>query len=99
VIVEAFASGTPVVATDVGGVAGAVGGGNAALLVPPRDAGAIVAAVERLLVDEAFRARLIENGLAFAREHTLEREADRVAAFIANARPQSREITARRTSS
>jgi glycosyltransferase involved in cell wall biosynthesis len=99
VIVEAFASGTPVVATDVGGVAGAVGGGDAALLVPPRDAGAIVAAVERLLVDEAFRGRLIENGLAFAREHTLEREADRVAAFIANARPQSREITARRTSS
>jgi len=99
VLVEAFASGTPVIATDVGGVAGTVGDRDAALLVPPRDAGAIVAAVEGLVVDEAVRGRLIENGLAFAREHTLEREADRVAAFIANASPQSREITARRTSS
>jgi glycosyltransferase involved in cell wall biosynthesis len=99
VIIEALASGTPVVATDVGGVAKAVDGGEAALLVPPQDAEAIVAAVERIVVDEEVRERLIGTGLALARAHTLEREADRVAAFIADAARQSRAITARRRSS
>jgi glycosyltransferase involved in cell wall biosynthesis len=99
VLVEALASGTPVVATDVGGVRTAVGRGEAALLVPPRDADAIVAAVDRLVVDDEVRVRVIEKGLALARKHTLEREADRVAAFIADAAVQSREITTRRKSS
>jgi glycosyltransferase involved in cell wall biosynthesis len=99
VLVEALASGTPVVATDVGDVRTAVGGGEAALLVPPRDADAIVAAVQRLVVDDKARERVIEKGLALARKHTLEREADRVAAFIADAAVQSRDITTRRKSS
>ncbi len=47
VVIEAMASGLPVVATDVGGVAEAVG--EAGVLVPPRDSAAVAAACVRLL--------------------------------------------------
>jgi glycosyltransferase involved in cell wall biosynthesis len=81
VLLEAFASGVPVVATAVGGVPDAVDG--AALLVPPDDAAAAASAVERLVRDPALRGRLVQAGLDAARRHTLERETARVAAFIA----------------
>jgi glycosyltransferase involved in cell wall biosynthesis len=96
VLVEALASATPVVATDVGGVSAALDGGEAAVMVPPGDLEAVVAAVERVAGDGYLRDRLIEKGLALARAHTLEREADRVAVFIADAMDQSRAMTARR---
>lgn len=99
VIVEALASGTPVVATDVGGVAAVLDGGEAALVVPPGDLDAVVAAVERIVGDAALREHLVDTGLALARAHTVEREADRVAAFIAGASDQRRAISARRRSS
>lgn len=77
---EAFAAGLPVVATDVGGVAGAVGG--AALLVPPGDAGAVVEAVTRLGSDARLRSSLVERGIEIAREHTGDAERRRLAAFL-----------------
>jgi glycosyltransferase involved in cell wall biosynthesis len=83
VLVEALAFGTPVVGTDVGGVGGALAGGAAGLLVPPRDRDALVNAVLRLSDDEGLRDRLTEQGLALARENTLEVQAERVARFIA----------------
>jgi glycosyltransferase involved in cell wall biosynthesis len=82
VLHEALASGTPVVATDVGGVAAALDEGAAGLLVPPGDAEAVVAAVFRLVDDEGLRASLVEHGLELAAERTLEKEAARVAAFL-----------------
>jgi glycosyltransferase involved in cell wall biosynthesis len=82
VLVEALASGTPIVATDVGGVAAALENGAAGLLVPPDDEEALVSAVLRLADDEELRARLVERGLELARDRTLESEAGRVAAFI-----------------
>ena len=51
VLIEALASGPPVVATDVGGVRRAVGNGDAALLVPPADLDALTAAIRRLAGD------------------------------------------------
>jgi hypothetical protein len=51
--------------------------------VRPRDRDALVAAVLRLTEDEALRDRLLERGLALARENTLEVQAARVASFIA----------------
>src|SRR5207302_3010935 len=65
VIVEAFASRLPVVATAVGGVAAAADG--AALLVPPEDAAAAAAALERLVAEPELRGRLVEAGAARAR--------------------------------
>jgi glycosyltransferase involved in cell wall biosynthesis len=80
VIAEAFAAGLPVVATAVGGVAGAAG--PAAVLVPPGDAGAAADALERVAGDPALRARLVEAGLERARSQTLEAETGRVARFL-----------------
>jgi len=82
VLVEALASGTPVVATDVGGVSAGLAGGEAGLLVPPADSHAMTEAVLRLTDDAALRERLTARGLEVARTRTLEAEAGRVAAFM-----------------
>lgn len=50
-ILEAMAAGLPVVATDVGGVSGAVVHGHTGLLVPPEDAAALATAIGDLLAD------------------------------------------------
>jgi glycosyltransferase involved in cell wall biosynthesis len=52
---EAMSVGVPFVATDHGGVAEVLG--DAGLLVPPGDASALAAAIDRLLSDTALRAR------------------------------------------
>src|SRR5262249_44118083 len=69
VLVEAFASGLPTVATAVGGVRAAAEG--AALLIEPDEASAAAAALARIADDGALRARLIEAGLERARGGTL----------------------------
>jgi len=55
---EAMAYGRPVVATRVGGLVDAVEDGRTGLLVAPRDAGALRAAIVRLLSDAELRAQL-----------------------------------------
>jgi glycosyltransferase involved in cell wall biosynthesis len=82
VLFEAHASGLPVVATAVGGVPAAVGHGRTGLLVPPRDAEAAVAAIERLRADDGLRERLIRAGHAAAGDETMERQLDRLASFL-----------------
>jgi glycosyltransferase involved in cell wall biosynthesis len=62
VILEAMACSRPVVATRVDGVPEAVPDGDAAILVPPGDAYALRAAIERLLGDATLRQTLGENG-------------------------------------
>lgn len=84
VLHEAAAAGLPVVATDVGGVRAALDGGRLGLMVPPRDPVAAVEALERLRNDEMLRRRLVEAGLATARQRTLNAELDRVAEFLHN---------------
>jgi glycosyltransferase involved in cell wall biosynthesis len=85
VISEAMACGLPIVATDVGGIAEAVGGGAAAILVPPNDAQALADAILRLDRDPELRLRIQKAGLELARAHSLEHEAGRAAEFIAGA--------------
>ena len=55
---EAMAHGRPVVASAVGGLLDAVEHERTGLLVPPGDAAALRAAIERLLADATLRARL-----------------------------------------
>jgi len=57
-VMEALASGTPLVATTVGGIPSVVTDGRTGTLVPERDSGALSAAVERWLADPAARARV-----------------------------------------
>jgi glycosyltransferase involved in cell wall biosynthesis len=57
-IVEALAVGTPVIATEVGGVPEIVRDGENGLLVPPASPGALVAALRRFLDDANLRERL-----------------------------------------
>ena len=56
IVLEAFARGVPVVATDVGGTPELVRHGTDGLLVPPNDAAALARALHELLDDPA-RAR------------------------------------------
>lgn len=57
-VVEAMGAGLPVVASRVGALPEAVGDEENGLLVPQRDPMALAAAIERLLDDEALRAKL-----------------------------------------
>jgi glycosyltransferase involved in cell wall biosynthesis len=82
VLTEALASGSPVVATDVGGVRSALDDGRAALLVPPADLEALVSAILRLSEEPELRADLIARGIELARTRTLDVQAERVARFI-----------------
>ncbi len=58
VVLEAMAAGLPVVAPAVGDIADMVAAGNRDLIVPPGDPAALAAALDRLIVDPARRARL-----------------------------------------
>src|SRR5829696_1962180 len=73
-LLDAMACGRPVVATNVGGIPEVVIDGETGLLVPPRDPGAMAAALARLLADRSLRDRMGTAGLArvqstFTAEH------------------------------
>lgn len=72
VVTEAMACGLPVVATRVGGLPEQLGDGEAGLLVPLGDAGALADALEAVLRDEGLRARLGAAGRARAKMFSVE---------------------------
>ena len=80
ILFEAFAAGLPVVATDVGGIAAAVG--DAVRLIPAGDPDAAAAELARIGSDPDLRARLIEAGNAAVRARTLQAEVGQTARFL-----------------
>lgn len=67
-ILEAQASGTPVIATESGGAIDLVQHELTGLLVPPSDPRALADAIERLLTEEGLRRRLVDAARARAVE-------------------------------
>jgi glycosyltransferase involved in cell wall biosynthesis len=79
VLLEAMASGLPIVVSDVAGVPTLVQHEVNGLLVPPSDPGAIAAAVDRLIRDGDLRRRLIATGNRAAKAHTADSHARKIA--------------------
>src|SRR6266702_899823 len=76
-VIEAFASGLPVVTSGAGGLKEV--GGDAIVVVEGRDPAAYVAALESLSDDPLRREELVERGRALARTFTWQRTAEQTA--------------------
>jgi Glycosyltransferase len=70
-ILEGMAAGKPVIGTDVDGVSVVLQHDVNGLLIPKNDPAAFAEAMERLLTDDALRARLVENANARVPEFSL----------------------------
>lgn len=68
VVVEALASGLPVVASDISGIPEAISHERTGLLVTPGDACALAEALRRMLNDSELRRRLSREGRELAEE-------------------------------
>ncbi|CAH1193154.1 Glycos_transf_1 domain-containing protein [Candidatus Nitrotoga sp. BS] len=71
-VLEALASGVPVVSTNVGGLPFLVEDGKTALLIPPSDPERMAEAMLRVLSDESLRRRMVQAGLDHARRFAWE---------------------------
>ncbi len=78
-LLEALATGVPVVSTHVGGVPFMVEHGRSAWLVPPQDPAALAAAVQELFDNDALRQSLRATGLLEAQRYTWQQVAPRLA--------------------
>jgi glycosyltransferase involved in cell wall biosynthesis len=67
-IMEAAAMGLPCITTDIRGCRDAVLDGKTGLVIPPRNARALAAAMERLLLSSTLRAKMSQNAVRRARE-------------------------------
>jgi D-inositol-3-phosphate glycosyltransferase len=78
VALEAMACGTPVIASDVGGLSTLVQDGKTGLRVKVNDPGALAHAIERLLDDEARRRRMGHRAACYAEDYSWQKVVDRL---------------------
>jgi glycosyltransferase involved in cell wall biosynthesis len=76
-VLEAIASATPVVATNVGGIPDIVQHGLNGLLVQPADSHALAESIARIVSDSKLRRRLSENGKETCRKFSWDKIAHR----------------------
>lgn len=84
-ILEAMASGTPVVSTSVGGIPLLVEDGKTALLVPPGSPEAMAGAIKQIMENVSLADRLITNGLHEVQKYTWPKTWPLLAAVYRNA--------------
>jgi glycosyltransferase involved in cell wall biosynthesis len=89
-VLEAMASGAPVVSTNVGGVPFILRHDVCGILVPPGDQMAMAAAALRLLRDRAYANRLSQAALQEVQQYTWPQVRQRWAAVYASARAGAR---------
>jgi glycosyltransferase involved in cell wall biosynthesis len=77
VLLEAIASGLPLVATDVGGTCEIVDHERSALLVPPGEATALAGAIQRLLHDQSLSQSIAQHARQRAEERFTSERASR----------------------
>ena len=78
-LLQAFASGAPVIATQIGGVSELIDDGETGLLTPPRDSYGLASAISKMLVDAQLRSRISHRAKEFACKNLqLERAVDRL---------------------
>ncbi|HHH40601.1 MAG TPA: glycosyltransferase family 1 protein [Chloroflexi bacterium] len=80
VALEAMACGTPVIASDVGGLSHLVRHGRTGYRVPARDPGALAEKIIRLLTDEGLRRRMGQRAACWAEGYAWPLIADRIEA-------------------
>jgi len=81
VLLQAMAAGTPIVASDTGGIPELIRHEDTGLLVPPGDAESLAAAIERLYGDEKLRRRLAGAALRRLGEFSVAGVTDRLEAL------------------
>jgi glycosyltransferase involved in cell wall biosynthesis len=69
VMLEANATGKPVIASAVGGIPSVIQDGYNGFLVPPSDPEALAATIKRAFEDEEMLRQMGKNGRTFAKEH------------------------------
>jgi D-inositol-3-phosphate glycosyltransferase len=84
VALEAMACGTPVIASDVGGLAFLVKQGRTGYRVPARDPAALAAKILRLLTDEGLRRRIGQRAACWAESYAWPRIADQIEALYSD---------------
>ena len=95
VLIEALAAGAPIVASDLDAFASVLRGGEAGVLVPRGDPGALGRALCRLLLDPGRRAELSARGAAVAAAYDWQVVARRVLAVYETVRlPGGGSVTA-----
>jgi glycosyltransferase involved in cell wall biosynthesis len=94
-VLEAMASGRPVVATTTGGITDMIVDGENGLLVPPGDEYKLAAAMARLLNDDELRARLAAGTQERVQRFTSSAVAERLEAVYARVAPRKSGTSAR----
>lgn len=89
-LMEAMASGVPVIASDVGAVSELVHHGRTGRLVAPADVAALATAIDETLTNAADSAEMVSNGLTLiAEQFDLERNAHQLLELIRAASPDA----------
>ncbi len=78
VLLEAMACGVPVVASAVGGIPALLGGGDRGRLLRAGDEIDLATAIRSVLEDPSAARTLRERGVAWAADHTAQRQAERL---------------------